>query len=82
MAIDPSLGRQTAQAIWDSLDSKATSTGCLELTVLHSILSGKFGKDKTALKEQNSNVIDRVISKILSRAGGGSGGAGIKGLMK
>ena len=82
MAIDPSLSRQTAQAIWDSIDPSATATGCLELTALHSLLSGKFGKDKSALKEQNANVIERVISKILSRAGGSSGGTGIKGLMK
>jgi len=52
------------------------------MPTLHKILSGKFGKDKSALKEQNASVVDRVVAKILQRAGGSSGGVGIKGLMR
>lgn len=83
--LDSSLTRQQAELIWNTLGSSSpncTASGSIEMPTLHKILSGKFGKDKTALREQNSSVVDRVVAKIIQRAGGSSGGAGIKGLMK
>ncbi len=83
--LDSALKKSELEAIWSLLSiagEGTTAAGYIELTVLHNVLSGKFGKDKTASKAQNSNVIERVISKIVQRAGGGSGGAGIKGLSK
>ena len=83
-AIDSSLGRSQLESIWDALNNSGgnnKNSGSIGLVTLHNVLSNKFGKDKSALKA-NVSVIDRVVAKIISRAGGNSGGPGIKGLMK
>ena len=76
--LDSSLSRGQLQTIWESIGTG--SAGFVELAALHNFLGGKFGKDKSGAK--GGSVIDRVVAKIISRAGGGSGGPGIKGLMK
>lgn len=61
--------------IWKTIDPK--NVGFIEVSDLLSLLSDRFGKDKTAGK--NAAVIPRVLRKILERCGET---AGIKGLSR
>jgi hypothetical protein len=63
------------QEIWKIVDPH--NVGFVEIDSLHSLLSGRYGKDKTATK--GVSVIERAIKKILERCGEN---AGIKGLAR
>lgn len=75
-ALDPSLTRAQLNQMWDDVVDPGHK-GSVNLSSLHETLGARFGKDKSANKA-NVSVVDRVIAKIIARAGG----SGIKGLMK
>ena len=73
--LDPSLTRNQLQEIWKVIDKK--NLGYVQIDELQELLSGRYGKDKSAFK--GTSVIDRVIKKILERCGESTG---IKGLAR
>eukprot|EP01033_Poteriospumella_lacustris_P003086 gene3086-2262_t len=73
--LDPTLSKEQLQGMWRAIDPR--NAGSSEVSVIHDLLSNRFGKDKTAAK--SSSVLDRVKIKILERCGQN---AGIKGLAR
>ena len=65
----PALGRTELALVWKAIDPK--DAGSIEVQAIHDALSTRFGKDKTSGKGQG--VIERVIAKILERAGANGG---------
>eukprot|EP01038_Epipyxis_sp_PR26KG_P009178 gene9178-12377_t len=74
--LDPNLTRDQLKLLWKAVDPK--NIGSVEVSCIHELLTNRFGKDKQSLKS-NTNVIERVIKKILERCGEM---AGIKGLQR
>ena len=76
--LNPNLSKPELAAIWTSLAQDCggnASTAIISLDDFHQYFGKKFGKDKSS---KSSNVIDRVIAKIMERCGGG----GLKGLQR
>ena len=71
----PALGRTELALVWKAIDPK--DMGSIEVQAIHDALSTRFGKDKSSGKGQG--VIERVIAKILERAGANGG---LKGLQR
>ena len=73
--IDPALSKQMILSLWSHIDPQGA--GIVEFTALHETLAGRFGKDKTSAKAVS--VVDKVIARLLERAGSAGG---IKGLSR
>lgn len=76
--LNPNLSKPELAAIWTSLTQDCggnASTSLISLDDFHQYFGTKFGKDKSS---KSTNVIDRVIAKIMERCGGG----GLKGLQR
>jgi hypothetical protein len=72
--LDPTITRNESSLLWQEVDPK--NSGYVDLSVLHSYLSDRYGRDKSSAKP--SSVLERVINRIKERGGGG----GIKGLQR
>jgi hypothetical protein len=76
--LNTSLSKPELADIWTSVAKDcggSASTSIITLDDFHQYFGTKFGKDKTS---KSTNVIDRVIAKIMERCGGG----GLKGLQR
>ena len=74
-ALDKSLTKEQLVGIYDFVDS--SGSGTVELPRLLSLLSDRYGKDRSV--KVSGSVLDRVIARIRERSGGSGG---IKGLAR
>ena len=72
-AINSSLTRSNIIAMWAVIDQN--DAGSSEISKLHSMLSSRYGKDKTF---KTQGVIERVIARIMTRCGQKSGIRGLQ----
>jgi len=74
--LDSSLDRNALNEIYKVVD--VSNAGFVEISLLHDMLSSRFGKDKSTSKS-SSNVIEKAKAKIFERCGDQ---VGIKGLAR